>query len=77
MSCESDDNSFYAFCSVLSTIYSIMCESFSDAVVIFGGDFNFAFPGHTLQTDELERFRLDMNLSVACSIQNFIPGVQR
>jgi len=33
---ESDDNSFHAFCSVLSTINSI-CESFPDSTLILGG----------------------------------------
>ena len=63
---ESDDNSFHAFCSVLSTINSI-CESFPDSTLILGGDFNVDFSRHTFHTDELQRFCTDMNLSVACN----------
>jgi len=66
MPCESDDNSFRTFCSVLSTINSV-CESFPDAMLILGGDFNVDFSRDTLHTDELQCFCTDLNLSVACN----------
>lgn len=63
---ESDDRSSHTFCSVLSTINSI-CDSFPDAMLILGGDFNVDFSRHTLHTAELQRFCTGMNLSAVCN----------
>ena len=61
MPCDTNVNSYDDFCCILSVISNI-CESFPDALLILGGDFNVDFSRHTPHTTELERFCASLNV---------------
>ena len=61
MPCELDEAARNDFCSVLSVVTSIS-QSFPDAMLIVGGDFNVDISRNTTHTSEFVRFCTDLNM---------------